>query len=310
MPVWNTSLFQTIVHLQSNWCSKNTHYHEIRHTTSRWPSPVRHSFANYVECNLTQGQIKNAWHGSLYCIVTNQPIVEFDYPCSTRKQSRNLFSLWSSAMLWSSCIRWDIIQWICSMVPILWSCLSTSYLHLAKWYVCKHSLGFAMLLNMYEMNDKTRSERLGKRRGKGRFKKVRSYHIYSSLCLVLISHPIKLVPNCLFLWCSKHISSNFIETIPTAPFTTFLRDTVFLFLGRVIFSFGDEDFPAPARWLYDPAQRDSPCWLERKRSVGRPPVHVLTYVYCLTSRRGPLRFQQDRVSLYARANKFVSKVNK
>jgi hypothetical protein len=43
-----------------------------------------------------------------------------------------------------------------------------------KLYICKHSLGLAMLFKTYEIQDKTRSELLGKRRGKGRSKKVRS----------------------------------------------------------------------------------------------------------------------------------------
>jgi len=47
---------------------KNAHYHEIRNTTSRLPSPVRDSVAKYVKCNLTKSQIKMlyAWITLLY----------------------------------------------------------------------------------------------------------------------------------------------------------------------------------------------------------------------------------------------------
>jgi len=42
-----------------------------------------------------------------------------------------------------------------------------------KLYICKHSLGLAILFNMYEIKDKTRLELLSQRREKGRSKKVK-----------------------------------------------------------------------------------------------------------------------------------------
>jgi hypothetical protein len=41
-----------------------------------------------------------------------------------------------------------------------------------KVYSCKHAVGLAILLNLYQVSDKTRVEPLGKRRRKGRPKKV------------------------------------------------------------------------------------------------------------------------------------------
>ncbi|CAF2865524.1 unnamed protein product [Rotaria sp. Silwood2] len=38
---------------------KNTHDHEQRRTTTRAPSPVRELVSKYVNCNLTETQIKN-----------------------------------------------------------------------------------------------------------------------------------------------------------------------------------------------------------------------------------------------------------
>lgn len=67
----------------------------------------------------------------------------------------------------------NFIMWLksCYIVSPLNSCTCPSSM---KLYTCKHSLGLAMLFNIYEIQDKTRSELLGKRRGKGRSKKVKS----------------------------------------------------------------------------------------------------------------------------------------
>ena len=73
--------------------------------------------------------------------------------------------------------RWtsfdEFIIWLksCWLVSPLNSCTCPNGM---KLYLCKHSVGLAMLLKMYEIKDKTRSELLGKRRGKGRSKKVSS----------------------------------------------------------------------------------------------------------------------------------------
>src|SRR5690348_15402399 len=50
-----------------------------------------------------------------------------------------------------------------------------------KLYLCKHLVGLAILLKHYELTDKTRSKLLGKRRGKGRAKKVRSALLLSHI---------------------------------------------------------------------------------------------------------------------------------
>ena len=43
-----------------------------------------------------------------------------------------------------------------------------------KSYLCKHSVGLAILFKMYDIKEKTRAKVLGKRRGKGRSKKVKT----------------------------------------------------------------------------------------------------------------------------------------
>jgi hypothetical protein len=43
-----------------------------------------------------------------------------------------------------------------------------------KEYRCKHSVGLAILFNMYQITDKTRYKPLGKRKTPGRPKKVRT----------------------------------------------------------------------------------------------------------------------------------------
>ena len=43
-----------------------------------------------------------------------------------------------------------------------------------KSYLCKHSVGLAILFKMYDIKEKTRAEVLGKRRGNDRSKKVKS----------------------------------------------------------------------------------------------------------------------------------------
>jgi len=67
----------------------------------------------------------------------------------------------------------EYVIWLksCYIVAPMNSCTCPNGM---KHYICKHSVGLAMLLNVYQMADKTRSELLGKRRGKGRSKKVRS----------------------------------------------------------------------------------------------------------------------------------------
>ena len=66
----------------------------------------------------------------------------------------------------------NFIMWLrsCYIVAPLNSCTCPSGM---KSYICKHSLGLAMLFKKYEIQDKTRAELLGKRRA-GRSKKVKS----------------------------------------------------------------------------------------------------------------------------------------
>ncbi|CAM4984960.1 unnamed protein product [Rotaria socialis] len=67
----------------------------------------------------------------------------------------------------------EFVAWLksCWLVCPLNSCTCPSGL---KYYICKHSIGLAMLLNKYEVNGKTHLQLLGKRRGKGTSKRVRT----------------------------------------------------------------------------------------------------------------------------------------
>ncbi|CAF1448070.1 unnamed protein product, partial [Didymodactylos carnosus] len=72
---------------------------------------------------------------------------------------------------WKSFDEFVMWQKSCWSVSPLNSCTCPSS---RKLYSCKHSVGLAILFKIYEIRDKTRCELLGKRRGKGRSKKVRS----------------------------------------------------------------------------------------------------------------------------------------
>ena len=65
----------------------------------------------------------------------------------------------------------DFLLWqrSCWLVVPLESCTCPVGL---KVYPCQHSVGLAIVLNLYQVSEKTRVQPLGKRRGKGRPKKV------------------------------------------------------------------------------------------------------------------------------------------
>ena len=65
----------------------------------------------------------------------------------------------------------DFLVWqqSCWLVVPLESCTCPVGL---KCYSCKHSVGLGILFNLYQINDKARVEQLGKRKQKGRAKKV------------------------------------------------------------------------------------------------------------------------------------------
>ncbi|CAF2032534.1 unnamed protein product [Rotaria magnacalcarata] len=158
---------------------KNAYGHEQRNVTDRLPSPVRESVNKYVTCQLTQGQIKNAlsidyrniplpinqidilhWFGNWYILPSSNPtITPAIWLQMYQMQQWQTFN--------------DFIIWLksCYLVSPLHSCTCPNGM---KLYVCKHSFGLAMIFNIYEIKDKTRSELLGQRRGKGRSKKVKS----------------------------------------------------------------------------------------------------------------------------------------
>ena len=70
----------------------------------------------------------------------------------------------------------DFLLWqqSCWIVVPLQSCTCPVGL---KIYTCKHSVGLGIVFNLYQVNDKTRVEPLGKRRGKGRPKKVNTAYL-------------------------------------------------------------------------------------------------------------------------------------
>ena len=63
----------------------------------------------------------------------------------------------------------EFIIWLksCWLVSPLNSCTCPNGL---KYYICKHSISLSMMLNQYEVNDKTLLQLLGRRRAKGRSK--------------------------------------------------------------------------------------------------------------------------------------------
>jgi hypothetical protein len=65
----------------------------------------------------------------------------------------------------------DFLMWqrYCWLVVPLTSCTCPFGL---KVYSCKHTVGLAILFNLYRVSDKARVEPVGKRRRKGRPKKV------------------------------------------------------------------------------------------------------------------------------------------
>ena len=67
----------------------------------------------------------------------------------------------------------EFVKWLrsCYIVSPLNSCTCPNGM---KSYLCKHSVGLAVLFKMYAIKEKTRAQVLGKRRGKGSSKKVKS----------------------------------------------------------------------------------------------------------------------------------------
>ncbi|CAF5161200.1 unnamed protein product [Rotaria magnacalcarata] len=73
---------------------KNVHCHEQCNTTTRAPSPVRELVSNYVQCNLTEVQIKNLLfvNDSTASMPTNQLSNLINY--ARRKNNPEIFSVY------------------------------------------------------------------------------------------------------------------------------------------------------------------------------------------------------------------------
>ncbi|CAF5050919.1 unnamed protein product, partial [Rotaria magnacalcarata] len=73
---------------------KNVHCHEQRNTTTRAPSPVRELVSNYVQCNLTEVQIKNLLfvNDPTASMPTNQLSNLINY--ARRKNNPEIFSVY------------------------------------------------------------------------------------------------------------------------------------------------------------------------------------------------------------------------
>ena len=82
--------------------------------------------------------------------------------------SKQEWHLLFTAQSYEEFVTWQISCWLVSPHT---SCTCPIGL---KQYKCKHSVGLAIIFNMYQVTDKTRREPLGKRKSKGRPKKVRT----------------------------------------------------------------------------------------------------------------------------------------
>ena len=73
------------------------------------------------------------------------------------------------------------------LVPPLYSCTCSNSL---KYYICKYPTGLAIMFNQFEVNDKTRSQMLGKRRTNGRSKKFEllyHHHVFEKIIHLLLT---------------------------------------------------------------------------------------------------------------------------
>ncbi|CAF4616030.1 unnamed protein product [Didymodactylos carnosus] len=98
------------------------------------------------------------WHGDFYVVQSLNaritPSVWLDIYRSRQWLTFNDFLVWQQS---------------CCLVAPLQSCSCPVGM---KQYSCKHSVGLAILFNLYQVSDKTRIKPLGKRKTKGRPKKV------------------------------------------------------------------------------------------------------------------------------------------
>ena len=140
---------------------------------------------------------------------------------------------------WTSFEEFVLWQKSCWLVSPLISCTCPIGL---KEYTCKHSVGLAIIQGIYDVTDQTRCQPLGKRKGKGLRKKVRTalflelpffvnnkYGYLINVFLVIISQLDSLVIN--FLLFGDHFAArNFGD-----------QYTLFLVVKSQLDIFGDQN---------------------------------------------------------------------
>ncbi len=98
------------------------------------------------------------WYGNFYVVPSSNAQISpqswLDIYISRRWLTFNDFLVWQQS---------------CWLVVPLESCTCPIGL---KVYSCKHSVGLAIIFNLFQVHDKARVEPLGKRRGKGRPKRI------------------------------------------------------------------------------------------------------------------------------------------
>ena len=82
---------------------------------------------------------------------------------------------------WTSFNQFGIYLKSCYIVSPLNSCTCSMAI---KHYICKHSLGLAILFQMYDIKEKSHLHILGKRKSRGRSKKVKTALLHKLYCRI------------------------------------------------------------------------------------------------------------------------------
>ena len=113
--------------------------------------------------NISRNDITH-WFNQYYVVPSSEPTMT----------TATWLMLYRSSQ-WTSFDHFTLWQKSCWLVSPLVSCTCPIGL---KQYTCKHSVGMPIILGNYQVSDRTRCEPLGKRRPKGRPKKVRTALFY------------------------------------------------------------------------------------------------------------------------------------
>ena len=99
-------------------------------------------------------------------------------PSSRAAMTTSIWLMLYKSGQWKSFEEFVLWQNLCWLVCPLKSCTCPVGL---KQYICKNSVGLGMIHGMYEVSDQTRFQSLGKRKCKGRPKKVRTAFFLTSI---------------------------------------------------------------------------------------------------------------------------------